>query len=100
MTVMPSSLTQGIMDELNEMVKSGRLDPLTLMDIAKVIGTNVQSWTDAKVAKIDEMVAEWEATMGDSDKTYYSLGLRRAVDVIREQNAYSQLPILETPETP
>jgi hypothetical protein len=45
------------------------------------------------------MVREWEETMGDEDKSFYSLGLRRAIDVLNGKSALSQLPVLETPET-
>jgi len=31
---------------------------------------------------LQEMVKEWEAGMGEDDKSLYSLGLRRAIDII------------------
>ena len=95
----PSTLTQSILDELNLMVKSGRFTPDVLMDIAGVVGDNVESWLQDKTEKLDSMVQEWEATMGDGDKTFYSLGIRRAIDVIRDESAFQQLPVLEKPDT-
>jgi hypothetical protein len=37
---------------------------------------------DEIIAMLKEMIQEWEATLGEEDKTLYSLGLRRAVDRI------------------
>lgn len=100
MTQTPNPLTQKILDELNEMVRQNKIDPLVLMEAASVISSNVQDWTNSKISKIEEMISEWELTMGDEDKTFYSLGLRRAIDVIRGESAFQQLPVLEKPDTP
>lgn len=95
-----SGLSENIIGELRQDVQRGELTPEVLIRVRQVIDSNVEAWTQAKVETLEEMVADWERVMEDDDKTLYSLGLRRAVDVIREETAYSQLPILEKPETP
>jgi len=97
---MKNSLTSNMVEQLHQYVQRGEITPEALIKISQVVEANTQNWVEAKIQKLEEMVQEWEATMVDDDKTLYSLGLRRAVDVIREQTAYSQLPILEKPDTP
>ena len=97
---MKNSLTTNITEQLHQLTQRGQMTPEALMAVSQVIETNTINWVESKVQRLEEMIAEWESTMEDSDKTLYSLGLRRAVDVIREQTAYSQLPILEKPDTP
>lgn len=97
---MKNSLTNNIIEQLHQNVQRGELTPEALMKIAQVVEANTNNWVESKIQKLEEMVQEWEETMVENDKSLYSLGLRRAVDVIREETAYSQLPVLEKPDTP
>jgi len=97
---MKNSLTTNITEQLQQVVQRGEMTPEAFLAVTQVVEANTNNWIDAKIQKLEEMIREWEVSMDDSDKTLYSLGLRRAVDVIREQTAYSQLPILEKPDTP
>lgn len=36
------------------------------------------------VETIEEMIKDWELALGPADKTLYSLGLRRSLDIIKE----------------
>lgn len=56
-------------------------------------------WKLEVVATLRKMVEDWEETMGVEDKTYYSLALRRAIDVVQGTSSMDQLPILEKPDT-
>jgi hypothetical protein len=95
-----SSLSKNIMEELRQNVQRGEMTPEALMAVARVIDSNIDGWIQAKTDVLTEMVQEWEETMGSDDKSFYSLGIRRAIDVVQEETAYSQLPILEKPNTP
>jgi len=55
-----------------------------------------------KVKKLEQMVKDWEASMGEDDKTFYTLGIRRAIDVLvdNDPDILKQLPILEREDTP
>jgi hypothetical protein len=55
-----------------------------------------------KVEKLEQMVKDWEASMGEDDKSFYTLGIRRAIDVIvdNDPDILKQLPILEKEDTP
>jgi hypothetical protein len=93
-------LTEQTTNELRQLVRSGQMTPETFTSITKIVESNFDNWIDQKIEQIQAMVIDWENNMGDDDKSFYSLGLRRAIDIISEQTAYSQLPILEKPDTP
>jgi hypothetical protein len=97
---MKNSLIDAVVEQLHQIVQRGEMTPEALMKVSEVLQSNTTNWVESKVEKLDGMIQEWETTMQDADKTLYTLGLRRAVDVIREETAYSQLPILEKPDTP
>jgi hypothetical protein len=95
-----SQLTNNIIEQLRQLAQRGEMTPEALMKVNEVIETSVDSWIVSKVDILEDMIKEWELVMDSGDTSLYSLGLRRAVDVVREQTAYSQLPILEKPDTP
>jgi hypothetical protein len=69
--------------------------------IQKVEGLSNDAILD-KVGKLEQMVKDWEASMGEDDKSFYTLGIRRAIDVIvdNDPDILKQLPILEKDDTP
>jgi hypothetical protein len=95
-----SSLTNSIVEQLRQLAQRGEMTPEALMKVHEVIQNSVDNWIELKVSTLEDMIKEWELVMDSGDNSLYSLGLRRAVDVVREQTAYSQLPILEKPDTP
>ena len=94
-----SQLTNSIIEQLRQLAQRGEMTPEALMKVHEVIETSIDAWIVSKVNTLEDMIKEWEEVM-DEDKSLYSLGLRRAVDVVQEKTAYSQLPILEKPDTP
>lgn len=95
-----SQLTNNIIEQLRQLAQRGEITPEVLMTVSKVIETSVDNWIVSKIDVLEDMIKEWEQVMDSEDNSLYSLGLRRAVDVVREETAYSQLPILEKPDTP
>ncbi len=69
--------------------------------IQKVEGLSNDAILD-KVKKLEQMVKDWEDSMGDDDKSFYTLGIRRAIDVIvdNDPDILKQLPILAKEDTP
>ena len=47
----------------------------------------LDNYSEKIAEKLQTMISDWEAVMDEDDKTLYSLGLRRAVDVVLERNA-------------
>lgn len=86
---------------LNQLVHVGALDPETVVTIVKIVSTEIDSWRESVSAELQQKIIDWESTMVNGEnESFYSLGLRRAIDVITGQSAYERLPILEKPDTP
>ena len=86
---------------LNQLVHVGALDPETLVTVVKIVSTEIDSWRESVSAELQQKIIDWESTMVNGEnENFYSLGLRRAIDVVTGESAYSKLPILEKPDTP
>ncbi len=53
--------------------------------IAAIVDEATMSWVDTIEMKLTEMIRDWEDRMPQDD-TFYSLGLRRALDVVKGNN--------------
>lgn len=95
-----NKLTEQTTNELRQLVQDGAITPETFVLITNLVEANFDNWIESKIEQLKTMVTDWEANMGEDDKSFYSLGIRRAVDVISDMTAYSQLPILEKKDTP
>ena len=47
----------------------------------------LENYGEELAGKLQTMITEWEAVMDEDDKTLYTLGIRRAVDVILEKDS-------------
>jgi hypothetical protein len=95
-----SHASERLTSELGSLLNKGLITPEALIKTTQIVEDEIQSHKNSVVEQLKQMIDEWEATMGDSDKSLYSLGLRRAIDVVSGETAYSQLPVLEKPDTP
>lgn len=50
--------------------------------IAAIVSDATMDWIDTIETKLTEMIRDWEDRMPQDD-TFYSLGLRRALDVVK-----------------
>ena len=50
--------------------------------IAAIVSDATMDWIDTIEMKLTEMIRDWEDRMPQDD-TFYSLGLRRALDVVK-----------------
>lgn len=50
--------------------------------IAAIVTDATMDWIDTIETKLTEMIRDWEDRMPNDD-TFYSLGLRRALDVVK-----------------
>jgi hypothetical protein len=89
---------ESINSKLRQLVSESILTPESMLKVSQSAQEGISEWTESVTAQITSMISDWESAMGEDDKTFYSLGLRRAIDIISGQTAYSQLPILETKE--
>lgn len=88
--------------ELAAMTSNNEITPEAYAKICKLDKQIDEETILEKIKKLEQMVKEWEATMGEEDKTFYTLGLRRAIDVLADNDPdiLKQLPILEKEDTP
>lgn len=89
---------ESINSKLRQLTLERTITPESMLKVSQTVQEGISEWTESVTAQITSMISEWEASMGENDKTFYSLGLRRAIDIISGNTAYSQLPILETKE--
>jgi len=89
---------ESINSKLRQLTLERTITPESMLKVSQTVQEGISEWTELVTAQITSMISEWEASMGEDDKTFYSLGLRRAIDIISGNTAYSQLPILETEE--
>lgn len=58
----------------------------TVEQIAEAVVTPVDTFVKSIEDQLTELIKDWEEKMSDDDKTLYSLGLRRALDVVRGES--------------
>ena len=86
-------------ERLLALASTKEMTPEQFQKVYGIVIEVVDGWKSEKVSELEDMVREWESSMGADDKTLYSLGIRRAIDTIQGESSLAQLPILETPET-
>ena len=57
--------------------------PVKIELIEKLIDSAVNDWYSDIDQQITNLVRDWEEKMGEGDKTLYTLGVRRAQDIVR-----------------
>ncbi len=85
-----------------DMTVNHEISPEAYQKIIQQVGDIFDGVILDKVGKLEQMVKDWEASMGEEDKTFYTLGIRRAIDVLvdNDPDILKQLPILEKEDTP
>lgn len=90
-----------IKEALEALVIQEKLSPESMIEVQRMMNAITTNWTLEKIEKLQDMIKNWEDSMGDDDKTFYSLGIRRAIDVLLDQtDVLQQLPVLEKEDTP
>lgn len=89
---------ESVNSKLRQLVLERVINPESMLQVTQTVEEELTEWKKSITSQLNLMIAEWEESMGETDQTFYSLGLRRAIDIISGQTAYSQLPILETAE--
>ena len=46
----------------------------------------LEEWKTHVEGKLIDIIKVWESKMGDNDNTFYTLGIRRALDVVRGED--------------
>lgn len=85
---------------LESLVARERITPEAMLAVVGIAEEVFEEWHSEVVEVLQGMVKDWEETMGDDDKSFYTLGIRRSIDIITAESAEEKLPILEKPDTP
>jgi hypothetical protein len=95
-------MKSNLITELSAMTINNEISPEAFQKIKQMIEAESQDVVLDKVGKLEQMVKDWESSMGEDDKTFYTLGIRRAIDVLvdNDPDILKQLPILEKEDTP
>jgi hypothetical protein len=72
----------GMTERLTGLVADGSMPAECLPAVVAAITDEFGSWRSGVVDELRRMVRDWEATMGPEDQTFYSLGIRRSIDVV------------------
>ena len=84
-----------VASHLQNMMVSHGLTPEAVLDISNFVDETLQQWqndiSDSIVAKIQK----WEEVFGEDPMNFYSLGLRHALDLVRDLPEGTTLPLEE-----
>lgn len=94
------SMNNRIVYQLSQMVADHELNSKLAVRVEETFMQEFDNWLADKVEQLEQLVREWESAFPDGDSGMYSLGIRRAIDVVTGRSALDQLPILETEDTP
>lgn len=81
-----AELKRVISGHITEKIMDGSLKPDSAPDLISFIDEAIDSREQYLISGLAELVRAWEASMGEDDKSLYTLGLRRAIDLIRESD--------------
>lgn len=71
---------------LHEKIMDGSIKPDAVPDLISFIEEAIKTRDDGLVAGLAILTRDWETAMGSDDKSLYTLGLRRAIDLIRGES--------------
>ena len=75
---------QAILGHLQGMVYDKKFDPQYAPELIEFIDDALKEREEFIVTSIGNRIRAWEDTMGDDDKSLYTLGMRHAIDVIKD----------------
>jgi hypothetical protein len=75
-----------IASQLQSMMMSREIEPGAVPDLMKFIVEALDTWQEAKVNELMDKVKNWEEAFDGTNENLYSLGLRHAIDSIRESD--------------
>lgn len=75
-----------IASQLQSMMMSREIEPNAVPDLMKFIVEALNTWQEAKVDELMNKVKNWEEAFDGTNENLYSLGLRHAIDLIRESD--------------
>ena len=75
-----------IASQLQSMMMSREIEPGAVPDLMTFIVEAIDNWQNSKVEELMGRVRNWEEAFDGTNENFYSLGLRHAIDSIRESD--------------
>ena len=75
-----------IASQLQSMMMSREIEPGAVPNLMTFIVEALDTWQEAKVNELMDKVKNWEEAFDGTNENLYSLGLRHAIDLIRESD--------------
>ena len=89
-----------IKSDLVRMIHTDGLHEMTALKISNAVNDRLDEWVEQTTNTLRRMVVEWEAAMGENDRSFYSLGLRRAIDAVTGRSFLEDLPLPPREDAP
>jgi len=84
---------------LNQLSHVNVISDEAMVAIAGIVTSEIRAWKSEVVAEMNKQIESWEETQGFEDDTLFTLGFRRARDLVIGKDSLDELPILEKPDT-
>jgi hypothetical protein len=78
-----SNARSTIVSYLEELMLGGYIQSEVVPNLTKFIDDVVSKANEEVIKALVKKIKDWEDTMGDDDKSLYTLGMRQTVDVLR-----------------
>ena len=72
-----------IVSYLEGMMMDGTIKPEAVPSLTRFLDEILDGVNDGVIKELVAKVKDWEDTMGEDDKSLYTLGIRQAIDVVR-----------------
>lgn len=72
-----------IVAHLEALMKDGSIKPEVVPSLIRFIDDATSENNETLIKALVQKIQDWEDTMGEDDKSLYTLGIRQAVDVLR-----------------
>jgi hypothetical protein len=80
---MNNEVRSTIVSHLEGMMADGTIKPEGVIGLTKFLDEIIDGINKDTIEILSKKIRDWEETMGDDDKSLYTLGLRQAVDTLR-----------------
>jgi hypothetical protein len=80
---MNNQVRSTIVSYLEGMMMDGSIKPEAVPALTRFLDEVVSEGNEDLIKTLVQKIQDWEDTMGEDDKSLYTLGIRQAVDVLR-----------------
>lgn len=86
---------KSVANTLQNMMFIAELKPETVILISRLVQDAFQGWQNDLEQSIVNKIQKWEEVFGEDPNNFYSLGLRHALDVVKELPEGTTTPLEE-----